>query len=423
MRTFATKQPSNQDSAHQKPVRTTPKPMVRGRRATASSSLFPGFTGSTMLQRKPRCACGGGCPRCQEEALLQSKLKISEPGDEYEQEADRIADEVMRMPEPQVQRQVELEEEEEEEDMVQRQAIQDISKPLHLSGLNGSVAAQFPFPNQTARIQRQEMEEEEEETLQTKRASSTTLNMTPGIEAGIQSLRGGGQPLASSVRAFFEPRFGYDFSHVKIHTNAHAAELARAVHARAFTVGRDVVLGTREYAPETVTGRRLLAHELTHVIQQSNGGELLQKAEVDDNPAFCFPKDGRPALQDVGAVINGWIAKAQANGQKKGESVPTAIFNELGVGWDKTYAEKQIANLSGGQVRQISYEEGRYNITEFVRNVWYKGQPPLAPVINLCGFCVGSDKVGHFFQQGYEYLTVGEALRQRIQTWTPEGTP
>src|SRR4028119_1346818 len=101
MRAIATKQPTN-DSAKQK------KNGDKGR----SRSVSPLSTGMPLLQRK--CACGGGCPRCQGELGIQTKLKISEPGDKYEQEADRIADEVMRMPEPSIQRQVELEEEEEE---------------------------------------------------------------------------------------------------------------------------------------------------------------------------------------------------------------------------------------------------------------------------------------------------------------------
>jgi len=78
-------------------------------------------TGSATLRRKPSCACGGECPRCQNQVTLQTKLKVGEPGDRYEQEADRIADEVMRMPEPLVQRQIKPEEE--EEGMVQREAI------------------------------------------------------------------------------------------------------------------------------------------------------------------------------------------------------------------------------------------------------------------------------------------------------------
>jgi peptidoglycan hydrolase-like protein with peptidoglycan-binding domain len=89
-------------------------------------------------------------------------------------------------------------------------------------------------------------------------------------------LRSPGQPLDSGARAFMEPRFDHDFSHVRVHTDARAAESARAVNALAYTVGRDVVFGPNQYAPNTWSGRRLLAHELVHTIQQNSGGSILQ---------------------------------------------------------------------------------------------------------------------------------------------------
>jgi len=150
---------------------------------------------------------------------LQAKLKIGQPGDKYEQEADRVADAVMQMPEP--------------------------------------------------GVQRQEEPEEEEEMLQAKATSSNISEVNPNLESHIQSLKGGGQPLSENDRAFFEPRFGRDFSQVRVHTDAQAEEMARAVNARAFTVGRDIVFGGGKYAPDTIRGNRLLTHELTHVIQQS----------------------------------------------------------------------------------------------------------------------------------------------------------
>ena len=82
-------------------------------------------------------------------------------------------------------------------------------------------------------------------------------------------LRSPGQPLDPATRAFIEPRFGHDFSGVRVHNDARAAESAQAVNALAYTVGRDVVLGAGQYAPTTTDGQRLLAHELAHTIQQS----------------------------------------------------------------------------------------------------------------------------------------------------------
>jgi hypothetical protein len=80
-----------------------------------------------------------------------------------------------------------------------------------------------------------------------------------------------GQPLDANTRAFFEPRFGHDFSRVRVHTDGQAMESARSVGALAYTVGRDVVFGAEQYSPGTTEGAELLAHELTHVVQQSAG--------------------------------------------------------------------------------------------------------------------------------------------------------
>ncbi len=98
-------------------------------------------------------------------------------------------------------------------------------------------------------------------------------------------LRSPGEPLDSTTRAFFESRFGHDFSQVRVHTDARAADSAQAVNALAFTVGRNVVFSAGEYAPSTTIGRRLLAHELSHVVQQAGQHELrsgLRISPADD---------------------------------------------------------------------------------------------------------------------------------------------
>ncbi len=111
-------------------------------------------------------------------------------------------------------------------------------------------------------------EEEEEKTAQAK-SDSGTPSVSPSVENGINSLRGGGQPLSASDSAFMEPRFGRDFSQVRVHTDSKANHVARSINAKAFTLGKDVVFGGGQYAPGTHSGRKLLAHELTHVIQQN----------------------------------------------------------------------------------------------------------------------------------------------------------
>jgi len=201
--------------------------------------------------------------RLMRSGALQDKLKIGQPGDKYEQEADRVADAVMRMSEPGVQRQ---EEPEEEEEMLQ-------AKPL---------AIQI-----TPLVQRQ-VEPEEEEELQAKATSGHLSEVTPNIESHIQSIRSGGQHLPESVRAYFEPRFGYDFSQVRVHTGTQAAEAARALNAQAFTFGRNLVFGVGQYAPQAIDGRRMLAHELTHVVQQS-GDNAAGCSEPENDQKPCLP--------------------------------------------------------------------------------------------------------------------------------------
>jgi hypothetical protein len=131
-------------------------------------------------------------------------------------------------------------------------------------------------------------------------------------------LRAPGQPLDASTCAFMEPRFGFDFSRVRLHTDSAAAESARAVNARAYTVGADVVFAPQMYAPHSLEGRRLLAHELAHVVQQSRPGMMTPAA----NPSHRLERDrqavgrgpsGRAGRVNVSHANGVRIARQQAN--------------------------------------------------------------------------------------------------------------
>ncbi|HEX2051303.1 MAG TPA: DUF4157 domain-containing protein [Actinomycetota bacterium] len=111
-----------------------------------------------------------------------------------------------------------------------------------------------------------------------------------------RALSGGGAPLPASLRSYFEPRFGHDFSAVRIHTDERAARSARAFGALAYTFGRDVVFGAGRYQPGTPSGTRLLAHELTHVVQQGSATPLARDARA---PAAPTPRVGRRATTRV----------------------------------------------------------------------------------------------------------------------------
>lgn len=243
--------------------------------------------------------------RSTERDYPQEKLKVGSPGDIYEKEADQISEQVMNMPEPVAQRQPVEEEEpiqarplaeqitplvqkqpEEEEEpiqawpLIQRQTEEE-EEPLQEKSLLQRQSEEEEEPVQEkSLLQRQA--EEEEEPLQTRRSEESIPSVSSNIQDRIQSLKGGGQPLSPSTRSFFEPRFGRDFSNVRVHANSSAAQTAKAVQAKAFTVGNDVVFGAGQYQLGTNMGRRLLAHELTHVLQQTNATNLgsLQSTSV-----------------------------------------------------------------------------------------------------------------------------------------------
>jgi hypothetical protein len=128
-------------------------------------------------------------------------------------------------------------------------------------------------------------------------------------------LRSTGEPLAAEARAQMEPRFGHDFSKVRIHDGARAAESARSVGALAFTVGQDIVFGAGRYAPGETGGRRLLAHELAHTIQQGDGSAHLQSKLELSSP-------DSPAEREADAAAEGVVGSLTPTGpmlQKQGD--------------------------------------------------------------------------------------------------------
>jgi len=256
---------------------------------------------------------------------FQTKLKIGAPGDKYEREADRVADRVMGMPEPQiVSREEDQEEiktkplserisplvqckaEEEEEEpaqpkLIQREEEEETAQPKLLQ------CQELEEEAQPKLLQCQELEEEakakllqreegeEEEKAQAKEDSSAPSTAPASVESGISSLRGGGSPLSESSRSFFEPRFGADFSGVRVHTDSKANHLAGSINAKAFTSGKDVVFGSGQYSPETSDGKKLLAHELTHTVQQKG---------VQKKSANCSHEISRKIFSGNSAALN-----------------------------------------------------------------------------------------------------------------------
>lgn len=224
---------------------------------------------SSPLHQLPHALGNRAFGRC-----IQAKLKVSQPGDAYEQEADRVADQVMRMPDA--------------AHLEGHSPLEHSAAPARLQRL----CSKCEEDDEEKGIQRQaadESDESDELKLQSKSRAGPPVKDTSSIAAQINHLSNSGELLPESTRAYFEPRFGQDFSHVRVHQDRQAAESARSVSALAYTVGRDIVFGEGQYAPQTEHGQRLLAHELAHTLQQKAMGEPVIMRE--DDPASRFHLD------------------------------------------------------------------------------------------------------------------------------------
>ncbi len=191
---------------------------------------------------------------------LQPKLTIGAVNDPLEHEADAVAEQVMRMPDP---------------------ATTLSASPLRISRKCAAC------------------EEEEKQTVRSKREGAR-VGEGEVLATVDDALRSPGEPLDTATRAFFEPRFGHDFSGVRVHRDDQAGRSAQKLGALAYAVQKDVVFARGAYAPTQDAGRRLIAHELTHVVQQGNGRNA--SLQCDTPPAQPAPAGGAsPAAQPAPA--------------------------------------------------------------------------------------------------------------------------
>jgi hypothetical protein len=321
---------------------------------------------------------------------VQAKLDIGQPGDAYEQEADRVAERVMTLPE------------------------------LTASGNENRLTKDDGYPDSR--------------TIRLQSAKAVSGDM-PALERQIREL-GQGRTLDQETRAFMEARLAHDFGHVRIHTGASASDSAQALGAQAYTSDQDIVFATGSYNPVTFAGRKLLAHELAHVIQQSrsSGTPSVQRAETDTKGQCVGLKDGASKLN---AYVNQQLDAIRAELTKgpaiEGEStgllptlpyqtaLPAAqivhkAFERLGAPEKvflcpvESWANNHLDKRGGGFSVPLVSDVRKGTKYEYAPGILFNY---LAPAVNLNGNCVGTDKIGHMFQQGYQYFIVSSDFKVR----------
>lgn len=334
---------------------------------TTIQTTFPLASG--ILQRK--CACGqlksggGECEKCHKKKLnksLQTKLQIGETNDSYEQEADRVSERVMRMPKLKDSNSNEYHH---AEPLVQRQ----------ISNTQSGIAE------------------------------------VPAIVHDVLSTPG--QSLDHVTRDFMEPRFGYDFEKVRIHTDAKAAKSAQAVNAKAYTVGNNVVFGEGNYSIGNSRGKALLAHELTHVVQQNEkqGIGVIQRAEVDDRSCA-----GLTDIEtDIDTKVNAGIAAART-----AATTPMVVLNflqdvskRLGgklVGAIELFIQNMSAKKRKAPPQNLSGTKfsGVESVNRFFLFHTNKLAAVVGPSAKVKNICIGADKLGHFFGEGFTYFIIAK---------------
>ncbi|NEO46389.1 MAG: DUF4157 domain-containing protein [Moorea sp. SIO4A3] len=224
----------------------------------------------------------------------QPKLTIGKPGDKYEQEADRVA----------------------------RKVVQQINSPQ-----NGTI----------------EGEEKGTPQQEIQRKALTGGTRAPiNLEGGIKEARGRGKPLEERIRKPMEKAMGVDFSGVRVHTDARADQLNQSIQAKAFTTGQDVFFRQGAYEPGSRRGQELIAHEMTHVVQQ-NGGAVqrrpIQPQQLHHRPACETPSASvcdsanKPNAENTGTRIETTEEPQNPTGTRY--HLKTGIENLTGHGWDE----------------------------------------------------------------------------------------
>ncbi len=202
--------------------------------------------------------------------VLQAKLTMNQPGDVYEQEADRVADTVMRMPEPGAAASPAV-----------SGAVPGMQRACSCGGSCDQCHGAGQSDDEHGKVQRKPAAPQISAVGSS--PSATGMTAPPVVH---EVLRSPGQPLDPATRAFFEPRFAQDFGRVRVHGGSAAIQSARHLHAKAYTVGDNIVLSMRQPELQTHEGHCLLAHELAHVIQQRNQPPHL--ARQPDKPELNF---------------------------------------------------------------------------------------------------------------------------------------
>jgi hypothetical protein len=365
-----------------------PEPEPPAPRFHSGLSLLRSAVGNRGLQRalaplarsllpiQRTCACGGGSGNChceEEPWPVQRRpaaggIAINQPGDEYEREADRTADLVMRMP------------------RATEATASELSRP-----------AIAPY------AQRQP-------SAPTAEAATPRLGNSPSLEGRLAGAATSGSPLPASVRGPMEASFGVDFSPVRVHTGPAAASLSDDLDAIAFTHGRHIYFAPGAYSPGTSAGQRLLAHELTHVVQQGGGSDATMR-QLKPGVIQRAPKVETKRYYFTGGGL--------LSGKAVHEGVETRLLNDS--------ANKNLiveAPIPGGTTKHVFRTDDLNNFDVVGRaDLYTSSDSSKGAVVGVRGYMDDSEKDKDYVHRKREYrrLRTGAVVAASGATrWQPD---
>lgn len=335
---------------------------TRSRAPAISNHSYP-------LPTIARCACGGSCPRCTASAISESSLPMNAPDDKYEREADRVAKQVMRMSDP-------------HSPPVSQQMPNGARS--HIQRKCSCASSHFGETCPQCAI-------EKNPKLKSVNTEGRTSAHAPQTVHDV--LNSSGEPLDAGSRSFMEPRFGQDFGGVRVHHDLSAAAVAASINARAFTVGRHIGFGSGEYAPNTISGRSLLSHELAHVVQQNDSSpKVARKTPSRSHPS---PRVPAPEAPTAPATDTG---SAHRCGPDVSSQVRAAVANVVSTwaSWDATERDAQCDALDSRQLAGVAWD-----ISDLHNQDWILGYQPTCATAGANPPCHNSVEVdGHCYYAG-----------------------
>lgn len=260
--------------------------------------------------------------------------KVSQPGDAAELEADRVAESITQTGEI-------TPVNHETGPAIHTKPLEAEPLPSEVGGAGKDQANERPEPENAAKSQ----SGKEPRPIRTKKAMAAAAAASdgdPGLGSRIDGLKGKGDPLPEGTREFFETQLNQDFGQVRIHNDPQSHEIARSLQARAFTIGEDVGFGAGEFAPQTGAGKKLLAHELTHVMQQGEIPQIRRKEKDFEKPRFAKVAPLDQAVKDKIFSLDPKLLKEFMNitGISWGDVLSVGV---LGVGIAENMMKRSVA--------------------------------------------------------------------------------